>query len=197
LRTYDTNPGIFVCPSTDAKADKYAGGPSNPQSRSNFSSKSNLSYSVAYPYPDSAAVTNGYKWGKSLKTEFAIAADMNPGTSPTSDNVLAPTPTSPRSVMKKANSNNHSKAGQNVLFADGRVVWCNHPFVGIDRDNIYTRQGSTPIASDTTSPFGAPTGRFDSVLGVTDEDTSSTGGSSGGGGGDDDDGHGGHGGHGD
>jgi hypothetical protein len=39
-----------------------------------------------------------------------------------------------------ANSTNHGGAGQNVLHVGGHVLWCAHPRVGIDGDNIYLNQ---------------------------------------------------------
>jgi prepilin-type N-terminal cleavage/methylation domain-containing protein len=62
LRTYDFNAGVFICPSSGDKADGFSGGPTNPVSRANFVSNENLSYSLAYPYPDAAAVAAGYRW---------------------------------------------------------------------------------------------------------------------------------------
>jgi len=40
--------------------------------------------------------------------------------------------------MKRGNSNNHDEDGQNVLYGDGHVEWQQNPFVGPNRDNIYT-----------------------------------------------------------
>jgi len=56
------------------------------------------------------------------------------------------------------NSQNHKRKGQNVLYNDGHVVWCNNPFVCVNRDNIYTRAGNT---IDTRL---WPHGKDDSVL---------------------------------
>jgi hypothetical protein len=60
--------------------------------------------------------------------------------------------------MKWMNSQNHNKVGQNVLYNDSHVLWCNNPFVGIDRDHIYTRAG------DTADKRGTPHGKNDTVL---------------------------------
>ena len=64
----------------------------------------------------------------------------------------------PASDIKSMNSQNHKKAGQNVLYNDGHVIWCDSPFVGIDHHNIYTRAG------DTANKRGTPHGKDDTVL---------------------------------
>ena len=60
--------------------------------------------------------------------------------------------------MKQMNSQNHKKDGQNVLYNDGHVVFCDNPFVGVDRDNVYTRAGSTEPRN------GIPSNKNDSLL---------------------------------
>jgi prepilin-type processing-associated H-X9-DG protein len=45
--------------------------------------------------------------------------------------------------MKFANSNNHDGDGQNVLFGDGHVEFLQNPFVGVQRDNIFSRAHAT------------------------------------------------------
>ena len=48
-----------------------------------------LSYSMQNPYPDDAAVARGFKWNQGLGADFAIFADINPGTTKADANVLA------------------------------------------------------------------------------------------------------------
>jgi len=64
LRTQDVAPDVFICPSSNAVRENFGGGSNSAQSRSNFTKlPDNLSYSYANPYPDDAAVANGYRLG--------------------------------------------------------------------------------------------------------------------------------------
>ena len=88
-----------------------------------------------------------YGFGGSGYVSVPSAADLNPGTSPTAtDNVFKPTATSSAVEMKLANSNNHDKDGQNVLYGDGHVEFQSNPFCGVQRDNIFARRGSVWLA---------------------------------------------------
>ena len=160
---------IFVCPSSNAEKDDY-GGAAAPVQRSNFTDiKKNLSYSIQNAYPkDGVVPADDVDWWTShMKNaaNFAIAADINPGTSPAGyDDVTKPTATSSAKDMKLANSNNHDKDGQNILYADGHVCWESNPFVGVEKDNIYTTR-------DTPTPrvVASPADRDDSILLPTDD----------------------------
>src|SRR5207244_731426 len=138
LRTQDITSEVFCCPMSNAEKDTLDG--KTPDHRSNFTDvKKNLSYSLQNPYANDAAVKAGWKFDNTLGAEYAVAADLNPGTSPpATDNVFKPTATSSAVEMKLANSNNHDKDGQNILYGDGHVAWESNPFVGTNRDNIYT-----------------------------------------------------------
>lgn len=144
LRTQDITSEVFTCPSSAQAKDTFGGGPTTaPIDRSNFTDvKKNLSYSYQNPYPRQSAIEAGFKLNNSLGAEFAVAADMCVGTvgsdSIAKDNVLAPTATSSAQDMKQANSRNHNRDGQNILYGDGHVAWESSPFVGVSRDNIYT-----------------------------------------------------------
>jgi prepilin-type N-terminal cleavage/methylation domain-containing protein/prepilin-type processing-associated H-X9-DG protein len=173
LRTEDVTAAVFTCPSSGANADTFGGGTNTAQNQISFTNiNANLSYSYANPYPDNNAAGSGYKMVQGLEPTFAVAADINPGTTGNggNDNVLAPNTSSSGQSMTLGNSNNHGKQGQNVLFGDGHVEFDNNPFAGTNRDNIYTRGGptwdTTQAAQDlVASPY---TGN-DSVLLPTDD----------------------------
>jgi prepilin-type N-terminal cleavage/methylation domain-containing protein/prepilin-type processing-associated H-X9-DG protein len=179
LRTQDITSEVFTCPSANSEKWDFGGGSNTALNWSNWNGTAgvqrNLSYSYANPYPDSTAVSSGYKLNNSLGAEFAVAADINPG-DPTSspggsnDNVLAVTSTSSARDMKQANSNNHDEDGQNVLYGDGHVEFQSNPFVGVQRDHIYARRssgGTNPFALDTVV-IGSPYDQNDSILLPTD-----------------------------
>ncbi|MGH7179816.1 MAG: prepilin-type N-terminal cleavage/methylation domain-containing protein [Tepidisphaeraceae bacterium] len=165
LRQQDVTPEIFVCPSSSAEKWDFGGGANTALNWSNWNSTAgvqrNLSYSYENPYPDSNAVSNGFRLNNSIGAEFAVASDMNPGDNTTNvggsnDNVRAVTTTSSGRDMKQGNSNNHDEDGQNVLFGDGHVSFEQNPFVGVQRDNIFTtKSGSTSVTGGAVlnSPF--------------------------------------------
>ena len=165
LRTQDITSEVFNCPVQGRSApqpqpDTYDG--KNPIDRSNFSDyRKNLSYSYQNPYPSTRAIGAGFKLNNSLGAEFAVAADMNPGTAGGGDNVFAPTATSSARDMKQANSPNHDRDGQNILYGDGHVGFESNPFVGVNRDNIYTTADGKIAAS--------PVDANDSILLPTDD----------------------------
>jgi prepilin-type N-terminal cleavage/methylation domain-containing protein/prepilin-type processing-associated H-X9-DG protein len=152
---------IFICPYNDVfvyEADR--GG--DALSRSNFTdAKKNLGYSLANPYPDDAAVRAGYQFTTKLGASVAIAADKNPGTAGRDDDATAAAPGAPWRIMMRANSANHEKDGQNVLYGDGHVAWQTSALTGAHGDNIYTNGNNQVVAS--------PMGREDSVLLPTDD----------------------------
>jgi len=166
LRTQDITSEVFTCPSSTGEKDDFGGGSNSAQNRSNFSNGSatstsiakNLSFSMANPYPDSTGIGGGYRWTNSLTADFAVAADINPGISPsTTDNVASPAlaTTAASSDLKLGNSNNHNKDGQNVLFGDGHAEFVTTCRVGANKDNIYT--GGTGGGYDSTSGTGGLT----------------------------------------
>jgi len=162
LRTQDITSEVFACPSSDTEKDLYGGGTNAPINRSNFTDyKKNLSYSYQNPYPNSKAIGAGFKLNNAIGAEFAVAADVNPGTAGRGDNVLGPTSSSSAKDMKQANSRNHDRDGQNILYGDGHVAWESNPFVGVNRDNIYTTADGQIAASSVDAN--------DSILLPTDD----------------------------
>jgi prepilin-type processing-associated H-X9-DG protein len=178
LRTQDITAEVLVCPSSNAEKDLLGGGSNAPIDRSNFTDiKKNLSYSIQNAYPKDGVVpaddTTWWTSAMASPADFAIAADLNPGSSPAGyDDVLKPAATSSARDMKLANSNNHDKDGQNVLYADGHVAWESNPFAsgalpgecpGVIKhdDNIYTTRDGRVSAS--------PADRGDSILLPTDD----------------------------
>jgi len=175
LRTQDITSEVFICPSSNAEKDTYEGGTNAPINRCNFSTAKNLSYSFQNPYPYAGAIGAGWKFNNTLGAEYAIAADINPGTAPAgTDNVLQPTQTSSAKDMKLSNTNNHDKDGENILYGDGHVAWESNPFVGTNRDNIYCAMVGTQTnqqeAAGTVGKLGPYDGN-DSVLTPTDDTT--------------------------
>ncbi len=151
---------ILICPYNDVY--EYEPDKADVSNRSNFTNyKLNCGYSIANPYPSDQAVAAGYKWTNKLPAGFALAADVNPGTDAPRDDVLGPSIDSPPPILRKANSQNHEKEGQNVLFADGHVDYLISAFVGMNRDNIYDNKANQVNAS--------PVDREDSVLLPTDD----------------------------
>jgi prepilin-type N-terminal cleavage/methylation domain-containing protein/prepilin-type processing-associated H-X9-DG protein len=180
-RTEEIGMAVFTCPSSNQSTWTFGGGTNTVLNYVNFpgpkQANVNLSYSYNCPFPSTTAIGAGWKMNNSLAPDFAVAADINPGTTGgQNDDVVAPTTTSAASTMREANSNNHDKDGQNVLYGDGHVEFQNNPFVGTQQDNIYSAEtaGSTqPNESGHAPAIGTgivPETQNDSVLLPTDDD---------------------------
>ncbi|MGN6725071.1 MAG: type II secretion system protein, partial [Tepidisphaeraceae bacterium] len=118
---YISDTGVFVCPSSSDWQDHLYDKPGSTvivpaKRRGNFQSGHNLSYSMFCPFSNAP----GFQWVDSLRSECALLADKNPGVYGTSDVTKIPA-NAPPEAYAVANSNNHNRAGQNVLFADGSV----------------------------------------------------------------------------
>jgi prepilin-type N-terminal cleavage/methylation domain-containing protein/prepilin-type processing-associated H-X9-DG protein len=174
LRTQDLTGEVFICPSSNGVKWDYGGGANTQLNWCNWNGSAgittNMSYSYENPYPDSNAIINGFKWNNTLTSEFALASDVNPGDGThgngANDNVLAVTTQSSAKDMRVANSSNHDKDGQNVLYCDGHVDFEPNVFVGIQHDNIFARRASGAIStnSDQTNPYTSPIDGNDNVL---------------------------------
>jgi type II secretory pathway pseudopilin PulG len=162
LKTEKLPPVMFICPYNDDT--EYMADSANLVGRSNFTDfKKNLAYSFANPYPSLAAANAGYRLSNKLTADFAVAADMNPGVDSRS-NVFNATTTSTKAQLTAANSDNHEKDGQNVLFGDYHVAWNTTPLCGMQHDNIYTAKSA--VAPNVEN---SPTDATDSVL-LPDDD---------------------------
>jgi hypothetical protein len=161
LRTQDITPDVFVCPfTTRITAWDYGGASRTARNCSNFPSGRHLGYSYVNPYANEAAKKAGYRLNNSISAEVAVAADMNPG----GVDLLQLTASSPSKAMKRGNSRNHYQArGQSVLFGDGHVELTQTPFIGVQRDNIYTF-GKSGATSGGDGIVGSPVDPNDSVL---------------------------------
>jgi hypothetical protein len=128
---------------------------------SNFPDPDDLHFSMANMYPPASAVQKGYKFHSGVVADLVIAADANPG-----NGALLKIPQrwqANSKLMSQVNSRNHAGEGQNVLFNDGRVQWYTHPFVGAERDHIYT-YGKTDAERAGDGIVGAPGWKLDSIL---------------------------------
>jgi len=188
LKTQDLSPEVFVCPSSSGERG-FSQPPSatNPPiaSASNWASiPLNLTYSVQVMFPTNLASQAGFHWNNTLSSDFAIMADINPGTSGGSNptnNVTLPRHDAARTGMVLANSNNHKNDGQNVLYGDGHVEFQSSPYCGSYRDDvgyrdqIYTADNAKGVSNSTNHEQGfiggsaLPQDQLDSVLLPTDD----------------------------
>jgi len=178
LRTQEITSEVFTCPSSNSEKWNFGGGANTALNFVNWAGaslnqdpaniKNNLSYSYQNPYPDTSAVSAGFKLNTSITAEFAVASDMNPGVGGQNSNVLNVISTSSTSQMKSGNSTNHDQDGQNVLYGDGHVEFQQNPFCGVARDMIFARKSNisgTDVFSSSPSPLGkSPANADDSVL---------------------------------
>jgi prepilin-type N-terminal cleavage/methylation domain-containing protein/prepilin-type processing-associated H-X9-DG protein len=155
LRTQDITAEVFVCPSSNAEKWDFGGGANTAQNFVNWTAyKKNLSYSYENPFPSSTAIAGGWKLNTSLPADYAVASDINPGSSVPNSTVTGPKgvdTSSASSLMRMGNSANHEQDGQNVLYGDGHVEFQNNPFCGTQRDNIFTGRAG----SNLTNPFSS------------------------------------------
>jgi type II secretory pathway pseudopilin PulG len=176
-------PALFICPSTSDWADPVtdANGRAVPAAeRSNFKRAGNLSYSYASPF----SAAPGYKFNEYLPSDFVLMADKNPGKSGGSD-VTGPAFNAPLLELAKANSRNHGRAGQSMLYADMHVEFRQSPYSGFGYyatgaagDNIYTVLSATPLPDQPTpdvkvrglvGPEYGPAWKADSYLVPTED----------------------------
>jgi len=144
VTTAGVKPRLFICPSTSDT-------PQTETNVANFTSPTHLSYSYANPY------SNAVEYGLTeyLKPDFVLLADLNPGRAGGSDVTGVGTDASPIDFAR-ANSHNHARAGQNVLFAAGYVKFVTTPYCGEEGDNIYTALTDYPVFTGQKPPHHVP-----------------------------------------
>ncbi|GIW77333.1 MAG: hypothetical protein KatS3mg104_2396 [Phycisphaerae bacterium] len=194
---YLPDTSVFVCPSSNRRPDPMTnnnGQRVQPTLRGNFRSGRYLAYSILSPFNNSA----GFTWDDTLPSSTALMSDMNPGIKGKQDDVTRPMASNPPEKQQWANSNNHAKVGQNVLYSGGNVDFVPHVFVGMgyipanafdpltrkpipsqQGDNIFTSLLPHPNTPDGTTPsngpgaFGphiGPSWNYDSYLIPSDDD---------------------------
>jgi prepilin-type N-terminal cleavage/methylation domain-containing protein/prepilin-type processing-associated H-X9-DG protein len=158
LRNEQITAAVFTCPSSNAEAWDFGGGSNSAQNWVDWNGTTgvtkNLSYSYENPFASSTAISNGWQL-KNPDATYAIAADINPGSSipNTAKNPMNVTTGDANSNMRQGNSANHQQDGQNVLYGDGHAEWMNNPFCGSQHDNIYTGFGGLATLPSASYPF--------------------------------------------
>lgn len=155
---YLSTTAVFICPSTDHKPADLQG--YQPADLYNFFLSDppggNYSYSFADPYTDNLHCPE-FRLVPELPGDFVLGADRND----CPDRCASLTYTADPNLLKQMTSRNHALKGENVLYNDGRVAWSTSPFVGINRDNIYTYADEP---NRFTLGVATPRNRFDTVL---------------------------------
>lgn len=114
--------------------------------------------SYAYAFAHDRAVL-GYRAPPHQPPGFVLAADGRHGSS----NVVVSPRSSPAEI-RSFNSDNHQRAGQNVLYMDGHVSWRETSFCGYLNDNIYGEEHFPTDSSAINDGGTAPMAEHDTVL---------------------------------
>ncbi len=140
-KTQSLSASVFNCPAALrnglAQVDTFD--QSTVKQRTNFKARINYNYSLANMYPSPQVVAAGYDLTRP-DAKLALASDTNPGHETTAS---ATTQMTVREV-REGNSPNHQRDGQNILFADGSVIYSPTPFVRDGADNIFASSGDYP-----------------------------------------------------
>ncbi len=146
VRGHFVTPEVFQCVSSN-EADDHVnltdkdGVRTGPQCFTDFpfADDGSVSYSFIQPWTVwSGTDAKGNKhgsyqmWTADIAPEIVIGGDQNDGKDPATMN---PTP---KQMGKLVNSQNHDGDGQNLLSVDGHVSFYPTPYVGVEKDNVYT-----------------------------------------------------------
>ena len=160
---------VFTCPSGSQSKDPLNGNAAAGNAAGDITKQNNFSYAAAsdktgtlkylsfgfaIPWADTAvnAGAVGYRMNNALTSDFAIGADQYQGVGPAGGGPTQSVNDTPAN-KQKANSANHGKDGQNVMYADAHVSFESSPFVGINQNNIY--MGDTTTGTTSTYPNSA------------------------------------------
>jgi len=189
FKTQDLTPDVFICPSSNGtrgfqtfpvqNSNNFGGW--GPGSSANAGKEviPDVTYSYCNPFfPSDLKV--GYKYDDATASDFAVAADVNPGVQTINGFTGSPATVNPDDPPAAnangtgqvfGNSSNHKNYGQHVLYLDGHVefqttCWCGSYRPGDSstvRDNIYTN-GTQSTAGGSFGTDAFPQDKFDSVL---------------------------------
>ena len=129
VRQSYVNPSDFICPGrrqgravklSDMQLHKY----------NDFPSRKYITYSYGVISED---VSNCDVPGRRV-----LMADLNPLFEQLPDNYAVPFKLIMNESMRSANSHNHNRTGQNILFSDGSVGFKRTRRIGILQDDIFT-----------------------------------------------------------
>ena len=154
-REQDLTAGVFICPAAlrNGLAQKDVYTSATLGQRANFRGRIYYNYSLANMYPDAAATSAGYTLENfaQLGPNFAIAADTNPG-----DETSNPNPKQSRIAARMANSPNHERDGQNVLYADGSARFVPTPYAATGDVSFYASAGVFPQPASASDSVLVP-----------------------------------------
>lgn len=135
VRSGDVTPRGFICPQSGDSIVAYQSDQDGIETYYDFAGPQHVSYGFQVPYGPKHT-----RASEAIDPRVAVAADRGPYADATVAVPREPALEQPVNWRKwrAYNSRNHGGEGQNVLYADGHADFERHPFVGVDRDNIYT-----------------------------------------------------------
>ena len=146
-------PVDFVCQATrDTQISQFD--PSKSKDLCDFPSRKFVTYSFRLMPPKAESVSN-------LSTQRVLMSDLNPLFEKLPQDYSKSLTLTPDEVQLNANSANHNRRGQNVLFGDGRVEFVGSRRLGPARDDIFTLQNTNvyrgcEVPANESDAFLAP-----------------------------------------